>query len=150
MGLLSSDVEAVVIELDKANQPIVAGETVTGAVLVTTQKSGVKVQSITLEVTGEIDIEFEKKIKKKNTKLKQHVMFFKHSIVLEGEEKELAVGMSKYNFSFDLPKDGKSSFEGKYGKLQFQNERIYFETSLFSCRQYKVQGRSSCRYPLGN
>ena len=131
MGLLSSDVEAVVIELDKTNQPLVVGDTVAGAVLVTTEKEGVKVKKITLDITGEIEIEFEKKTKKKgkgkkksgsntvNTKLRKNVTFFKHSLILEGEEKELSVGVNKYQFSFDLPKEEKSSFQGTYGNYHF-------------------------------
>jgi len=126
MGLLSSDIEAVVIELDKANQPLIVGDVVSGSVLVTTQKEGVKVQKITLDILGEIKIEFEKKAKKKKKKsgtstenltLKKNITFFKHAIILEGEEKELPVGMNKYKFSFELPKDGKSSFQGTYGTV---------------------------------
>eukprot|EP00090_Calanus_glacialis_P029161 TRINITY_DN46794_c0_g1_i1.p1 TRINITY_DN46794_c0_g1~~TRINITY_DN46794_c0_g1_i1.p1 ORF type:complete len:383 (+),score=115.83 TRINITY_DN46794_c0_g1_i1:68-1150(+) len=132
MGLLSSDVEAVVIELDKANQPLIVGDTISGSVLVTTQKEGVKVKKITLDITGEIEIEFDKKTKKKskgknkkggsktvNATLRKNVTFFKQAIILEGEEKELPVGMSKYSFSFELPEDGKSSFQGTHGSIKY-------------------------------
>ena len=34
MGLLTSDIEAVVIQLDKVGQPFVGGDVVTGSVLV--------------------------------------------------------------------------------------------------------------------
>ena len=130
MGLLSSDVEAVVIELDKPNQPFVAGDNISGSVLVTTQKEGVKVKKITLDITGETEIEFDmkKKVKTKGTggkkgsksvtqTCRKNVTFFTQAIILEGEEKELPVGMNKYGFSFDLPKDGKASFQGTHGKL---------------------------------
>ena len=129
MGLLSSDVEAVVIELDKTNQPVVVGDTISGSVLVTTEKEGVKVKKITLDITGEIEIEFEKKTKKKSkgkkqgasstvtSKLRKSLTFFKQAVILEGEEKELSVGVNKYSFTFDLPKDEKSSFSGTHGNI---------------------------------
>ena len=44
----------------------------------------------------------------------RNVTFFTHSTILEGEEKELPVGMSKYQFSFPLPEDGKSSFKESF------------------------------------
>ena len=59
-------------QLDKPNSPHLVGEKVTGSVLVTTQKQGVKAKKITLDITGESRVSFKHNIRKRNKGKNEH------------------------------------------------------------------------------
>ena len=46
----------------------------------------------------------------------QNETFFTQSVIIEGTEKVLPVGNSKYKFSFKLPDTAKSSFSSTYAR----------------------------------
>ena len=49
----------------------------------------------------------------------QNTTFFQQSIIIEGNEKVLPVGNSKYKFEFDLPEDGKGSFSSDFASVKY-------------------------------
>ena len=49
----------------------------------------------------------------------QNTTFFQQSIIIEGNEKILPVGNSKYKFEFDLPEDGKGSFSSEFASVKY-------------------------------
>ena len=61
MGIFSSDVKQIVITFDnqKLHRPYIPSETVTGQVVVTTDKEGVKVQRLTLKIVGRLEVEWK-------------------------------------------------------------------------------------------
>ena len=89
----------------------------------TTQKAGVKVQKIHLDITGVTDIAFShtkgKGKKKKTQKCTKRQEFFKEVINLMNEEKVLDVGVTPYKFNFKLPDDARTSFKGKFGSIEY-------------------------------
>ena len=111
MGILGalSSVKQLVIRLDEGNRPYVAGDEVSGTLEVTTEKESLKVDEITITVTGNISNEFE--IRKSNDDKKKYRMnekFWTHRVVLEGKT-ELAAGTKTYSFTFQLPLSLRSS-----------------------------------------
>jgi len=116
-NLVKSSVDGVVIELDKGNIPYIVGEKVTGSVHITTQKDDVKVAKIILEVSGTLSTSVTQYVKRKKSKKKEtftnNETFFTQSIIIEGTEKILPVGNSKYKFEFQLPEDGRGSFHSE-------------------------------------
>ena len=95
----------------------------------TTQKEGVKVQKIHLDVTGVTHIEFDyrkKKAKGKGKgkgsttmKCKKHQEFFKEVINLMNEERILDKGVTPYKFNFKIPEDARTSFTGDKGHTKY-------------------------------
>ena len=98
----------------------------------TTQKEGVKVQKIHLDVTGTTHIEFDhrKKVKAKGkgkgkgggsstVKCKKHQEFFKEVINLMNEERVLDKGVTPYKFNFKIPDDARTSFTGDKGHTKY-------------------------------
>ena len=93
----------------------------------TTQKEGVKVQKIHLEITGTTEIEFSVKktvkIKKKNksesVKCRKKQEFFKEVINLMDEERVLDVGVTPYKFNCKIPEDARTSFSGDSGSTRY-------------------------------
>jgi hypothetical protein len=99
---------------------------------VTTQKEGVKVQKIHLDVTGVTHIEFDIKSKSKSKgkggktktkttseKCKKHQEFFKEVINLMDEERILDKGVTPYKFNFKIPDDARTSFTGDKGHIKY-------------------------------
>lgn len=126
---VKSSIDGVVIELDKGNTPYVAGEKVTGFVHITTQKDDIKVAKIILEVTGQLytKVPFTEKTKaKKGEKAKSkkavaqnNETFFSQSIIIEGSEKLLPQGNSKYKFEFLLPEEARSSLSSEFASVSY-------------------------------
>lgn len=124
--------------------PSVLSVQVTGFVHITTQKDDIKVAKIILEVTGTLYTKVlhtrktKKGIKqewKDNVWLKipffftndqcffyQNETFFSQTIIIEGSEKLLPQGNSKYKFEFSLPEDAKSSLKTDDASVSYSME----------------------------
>ncbi len=101
---------------------------VTGFVHITTQKDDVKVATIKLEVTGTFStkVSYRKKTKDgtKSATAVHTETFFSQSIIIEGSEKVLPQGNSKYKFEFSLPEDAKSSLKTVGASVAYSMECI--------------------------
>ena len=54
-----------------------------------------------------------------NDPLFKNETFFSQSIIIEGTEKVLPQGNSKYKFEFTLPEDAKSSFKSNFATVTY-------------------------------
>ena len=119
---------------------------VTGFVHITTQKDDIKVAKIILEVTGALYTKVLHTRRNKKGKLEkswkvnvgvnainhslytidryftQNETFFSQSVIIEGSEKVLPQGNSKYKFEFNLPEDAKSSLKTDQASVSYTME----------------------------
>jgi len=124
MGILSSDVKHIVINLDPPPmRPFLPGETVSGTVTLKTEKEGAKVAKVNLDVSGKVHVEWKEQQgtgdHKKMVTRNQTIEFFKLTITLESSQKVLSMGDNLYNFSFTIPDDARSSFIGSHGSVKY-------------------------------
>ncbi|XP_062550746.1 arrestin domain-containing protein 17-like [Armigeres subalbatus] len=129
------------ISFDNSHGVFFAGQTLTGQVEITLPKAK-KVKSVFLKITGQSSVRWSESVGTGTsvhyTAREEYVSHLEKFVEGEGkEEVELVEGTHKYKFSYKLPKDCPTSFEGDFGYIRY-TVRIVFERPWKYDLTYKI------------